>query len=378
MKLSGSRKRLFTRQFWRNVENKHYFLFLLAVFFTFASIGFVADILNNLQYSYEQLTLTVFVIGFLSTGYAYAATRRLPLLGVFLLLQLVYVFLFQPTALAEISTEELDLKFTIVSVGILFSITAGYAFFVTFITKVGINHFLMKAEVELAKEIHEVLVPEIRLNYNSVEVYGKSIPAQDVGGDLIDASERDGSLICTISDVSGHGVSSGVYTGMFKSSLRTVLQTEFELSSILTKINSSMVPLMKKNMFITAAMIRISDSNSLEFSVAGHPPVLHFKKKENRIDELMIKQLPIGFKEEFEYKSNNVDYEKGDLFVLITDGVTETSNKKKNEFGTESVKRIIIENSGKSAEEISNLIFSKVQNFGDQKDDVTMLVIKCC
>lgn len=378
MKLSGSRRRLFTRQFWHTVETKYYILFLLAVFFTFSSLGFVSDLLNNLEFSYSKLALSVFTTGLFSAGYAFSATKNLWLIPLFMIIQFLYMFFLRPDlGTLEMTADLHETKARVNAMGIMFSVISGYTFFVTFITKVGINHFLMKAEVDLAKEIHDVLVPEIRFKNTDTEVYGKSIPAQDVGGDLIDISEQEGSLICTISDVSGHGVSSGVYTGMFKSSLRTILKTELGLNSILTKINSSLQPLMKKNMFITTAMIKINNSVSAEFSVAGHLPILHFKKTENIVDELMIKQLPIGFKADFEFQSEKVNYEKGDMFVLITDGITETSNKSKTDFGLEQVKENIVKNSSLAPDQLANKLFDTVNNFGQQRDDVTLMVVRC-
>ncbi len=377
MKISNSKKRLFTRQFWRTIELKYYLLFLIAVFFTFSAIGFVSDLLNNLHYSYPQLIMAVIATGLLSTGLAYAATRNLPLLFLFLAIQLVYTIYLRPEGMQEFTPQELDTKFTIVAAGILFSITAGYAFFVIFITRVGINHFLMKAEMNLAKSIHEVLVPDIKSQHKGFDIYGKSIPASEVGGDLIDVVDNENQLFCMIADVSGHGVSSGVYTGMFKSSLRTILHSESELNKILRNINKSLVPLMKSNMFITSAMMKFNNSDTAEFCVAGHLPILHYRKETKKFDELIIKQIPVGFKSDFEFTSGKVDYKKGDIFLLITDGITETSNKMSSEFGIEGVKKIVKENSGKSSQQISEMIFSDVKSFGDQKDDVTLLVIKC-
>ncbi len=377
MKLTGSRRRLFTRQFWKTLERKYYALFILAVFFSFSTMGFVSDLLSNLSYTYPTLFTAMFFSGLVSAGYVYGATKNRWAFPVTFIIQLIFILFLRKINTVEVTDEFLYTKSRFVGIGLMTTVLFGYAFFVIFITKVGINQFLLKAEMNLAKEIHEVLVPEIQFEHNNVYVYGKSIPAQDVGGDLIDISEQDGSLICTISDVSGHGVSSGVYTGMFKSSLRTILKTELALDNILTKINSSMQPLMKKNMFITTAMFKVNNSNIAEFSVAGHLPILHFKKNENLIDELMTKQLPIGFKANFEFQSGKVNYEKGDMFILITDGITETSNKSKTDFGIEMVKEIILKNSSLTPEQLANKLFDTVSNYGQQRDDVTLMVVKC-
>ena len=68
MKYSESKKRLFTRQFWKTIENRYYAIFLVAVFFIFSTIGFVSDLLNNLQFTYSQLAVSVLITGTLSAG----------------------------------------------------------------------------------------------------------------------------------------------------------------------------------------------------------------------------------------------------------------------------------------------------------------------
>jgi sigma-B regulation protein RsbU (phosphoserine phosphatase) len=259
----------------------------------------------------------------------------------------------------------------------MISVLFGYVFFVIFITKVGINHFLLKAEMSLAKEIHEVLVPEINYSKNGYEIYGKSIPTSEVGGDLVDVVESGNNVYCTIADVSGHGVSSGVYTGMFKSSLRTILNSRHNLNEMLTEVNDSLFPLTKKNMFITSSIIKLTNTNEAEFTVAGHLPVIHYAKSENIVKEHLIKQIPIGVKTAFQFKSDRFHFGKGDIIAIITDGITETTDQKKNEFGIERVKDLIKDNRNKSAEGISKLIFAELEKFGNQKDDNTLLIIKC-
>lgn len=377
MKFSSSSKRLFTRQFWKSVELKHYTLFILAVFFTFSSIGFVSDLLNNLHYTYWELFISVVAAGLLSAGYAFAATRKPPLIILFLSLQLAYVLLLRPEGTNSITPELLDAKFTIVAAGILFSITFGYAFFILFITKVGINHFLMKAEMDLAKSIHEVLVPGIKFQSNRFNVFGKSIPANEVGGDLIDLVENESGLFCLIADVSGHGVSSGVYTGMFKSSFRTILNSTNDLSKIINGINSSIEPMTKRNMFITSAIIKFSGNFTAEYVVAGHLPILYFNKSKNIVEELSIKQIPVGIKGDFRFSSQSIQYKENDIFLLITDGITEVSDNRQNQLGIEKIKTILKENSEANAENISERILTEVEKQGVQKDDVTLLIIKC-
>ena len=79
--------------------------------------------------------------------------------------------------------------------------------------------------MELAREIHGSLVPDVRIEGERYEMYGCSIPASEVGGDLVDAVVVDGRAIGMVADVSGHGVSAGMLLGLVKASLRTRLRS---------------------------------------------------------------------------------------------------------------------------------------------------------
>ena len=62
------------------------------------------------------------------------------------------------------------------------------------------------AEIELAHEIHQLLVPRIDARIGRFEFCGASLPSGEVGGDLVDlVMVGDARWIGYIADVSGHG-----------------------------------------------------------------------------------------------------------------------------------------------------------------------------
>jgi len=80
-------------------------------------------------------------------------------------------------------------------------------------------------------------------------------------------------------------------------------------------------------------------------------------------------------------REKEVKLEINDLLVFYTDGITEGMNENHNEFGEERLLRVIQENQDKSAKNLINCIYSRVQNYiGESKrhDDMTMVVLKVC
>lgn len=44
----------------------------------------------------------------------------------------------------------------------------------------------------------------------------------------------------------------------------------------------------------TLALLRFDDSSEAEYCIAGHPPILHYRKSGNDMARLAMQQFPIG------------------------------------------------------------------------------------
>jgi len=199
--------------FWEKMPAKSFFLFVLAVFFLFSSIGFVIDILNLGEVGVQKLVRNVLYCGLVATGFAYSFTKNIKMLPVTLIFQFGFFFLPWDTILPNDFTIDQATQLYIDGFGILSSIVISYTLFVIFISSQGIKQVRLRAEMDIAGEMHDVLVPPINFRNENLCIYGKSLPALEVGGDLIDLYEKDGSLTCYIADVSGHGISAGLFNG---------------------------------------------------------------------------------------------------------------------------------------------------------------------
>ena len=117
----------------------------------------------------------------------------------------------------------------------------------------------------------------------------------------------------------------------------------------------------------------------LVYSNAGHIPPILFRRNNKEMFELEIHGSPIGLFEDEMYGSNQINLSKGDVLVVFTDGVPEMRNRDDEFFGVERLKKVIFENSDKSALEICDVIVDEVMKFkgeAEQKDDITLLVVK--
>ncbi len=89
------------------------------------------------------------------------------------------------------------------AIGILLGIGFGARFLLFFAGTEGVASVRMQTELSLAHGIQATLVPTVSFQNASFELYGKSIPSTEMGGDLIDVIESDGGLVAYIADISG-------------------------------------------------------------------------------------------------------------------------------------------------------------------------------
>ena len=163
-------------------------------------------------------------------------------------------------------------------------------------------------------------------------MYGRSIPASEVGGDLVDAVVVHGRAIGVVADVSGHGVSAGMLLGLVKASLRTRLRSGGDLDGVLADLNDVLADLTRPNTFATAAVLSLATTR-LEFALAGHPPILWFRKASGTVTRLAEGGMALGIRPGERYRVGHAEIGPGDVLAVLTDGLTETMDPKDRELG---------------------------------------------
>jgi len=367
----------YRKSFYRSLPAKSYLKLLLAIFFTFAALGFILDLWKGGQLSQFNLFLSVAYSGLIGLGYAHGAMRNWKVIPVVIVIQFTVLFLVPESGARFPLDDILKNRLILDGFGIFVTIILAYVFFLIFISSEGIRQVRLKTEMDLAKEMHDVLVPDIQYKNQRFEIYGKSIPTSEVGGDLLDLFQTGNSITCYIADVSGHGVAAGLIMGMFKSAMHTALGKGLSLSTILNTVNKSLHRLKKASVFLTASTIRFDKNNTAEFSVAGHLPILHYQESKRSVQHLIIKQIPLCTKTDYEFITKTVNFAPGDLFIFLTDGLTEVHNSKDEEFGLSRIEELVSQNTSKPIDQIFNIIINKVNQHGPQRDDQTLMIIRC-
>jgi serine phosphatase RsbU (regulator of sigma subunit) len=82
------------------------------------------------------------------------------------------------------------------------------------------------------------------------------------------------------------------------------------------------------------------------------PPLLIYRKKKNKIDEVVIAAPPTDSIKKFNYTFKRLKVEKGDVILMQTDGFSERQNSNDKIFGFDRTKKLFCEITSQSPDRI--------------------------
>ena len=134
-----------------------------------------------------------------------------------------------------------------------------------------------------------------------------------------------------------------------------------------------------RNKFASLVYVECAENNkSLRFVNAGHfPPIL---LKGNKIEETEKGAPALGIMKDTQYTEYKININKGDMFFIYSDGLTEANNEDGEFFGEARLHELLKKYGDKSSREMGKSILNSVDIFrGDaiSYDDLSMIIIKC-
>lgn len=356
-----------------------------AIFFSFTAVGILVEMwASDAVRPWYALPVWAVFSGIVGTGWALAFMRSRRFLWAILpfhvLVPAILSWRIPAIGLNPALTLEklgpLAIRQSVEALACLLMIVAGYVFFVRFIEGEGTRSMRLQTEMRLAEQIHHSLVPPLTLHTQRLELYGRSVSSTEVGGDLLDYVQHDGRVGLYVADVSGHGVRAGVMMAMVKSAIRMKLITSDELQDVFGDLNQIILQVKEPDVFVTMASLQIDGAGLARYSLAGHPPILWWRHGVRQGEWLDSPHPPLGILTKQSYTASAVSASPGDIFVLLTDGVTEVFDSKENQFGHEPVLKTVADRASEPLSEIYNAIIAAIRRHGSQDDDQTLLLAR--
>jgi|SRR6185312_1215335 len=250
------------------------------------------------------------------------------------------------------------------------------------LAKESIKQAVFQRELDLAKEIQNILVPTTLPDTKSLQIASSYIPYHQISGDYFDYIQLDESQFAfCIADVSGKGIAAALLMSNFQANLHALIEQTSSLTDLITRLNTKVLQTAKGESFITFFIARYNTlTQSLHYVNAGHyPPLLHMEETITLLQSGcpalgMVAELP-------KLKEGIITVHAPATFLAYTDGVIELENKEDVEFGVEKLTDLFASNvsANRNARQINASVLKSLKTFKGNKeyvDDITLLTCR--
>ncbi len=238
---------------------------------------------------------------------------------------------------------------------------------------------MLHKELEIARGIQAQLLPQPVSTIAGLTIASRYVPATSVAGDFYDFLVQDGSLGVLIADVSGHGIPAALSASMVKVAVRAQAERAGEPAEVLRGMNSILCGNLQ-GQFVSAGYLFLNPAQGvLAYAGAGHPPLLVWRSRAQRVESLEENGLLLGILEGGHYTATRAALGRGDRCVLYTDGFLEATRPSGEEFGPTRLKEFLAEHSSLAPQSFCDALVQEVTAWcgtGQQAhDDLTVVVI---
>jgi serine phosphatase RsbU (regulator of sigma subunit)/CHASE2 domain-containing sensor protein len=250
-------------------------------------------------------------------------------------------------------------------------------------TELRFENEIFGREMEMASEVQSTFLPSHRPQIEGFDVAFECRFAKSVGGDLYDWLDLGENRIgVAVGDVSGKGVPAAIYMVRAISEFRRENQSHRTPSEVFEALNKLLAVQSYAGMFLTAVYGIVDLENQrVSISSAGHEPVIYYSAKKRTAELISPKKgPPVGLFTDSQYETIVLNYAKGDMFLFLSDGVTEFRNFKKEQLGIEFIRKFVQEHARDlSSRGMIEALFNEMEHFGQSTkahDDRTLLCFK--
>ena len=243
-----------------------------------------------------------------------------------------------------------------------------------------------KKALALAGEVQKSLLPQDKPRVQGLDIAGRNVSCDEIGGDYFDflwrRESKKGPFSVVVGDISGHGVDSALLMTTARAFLRMRASQPGTISEIITAMNRHLTQdVLETGRFMTLFYLSIDPQEKrLDWVRAGHDPALVYDPARDDFEELKGTGIALGVSDELTYQQNQKGgLANGQIIAVGTDGIWEAVNRDGEMFGKERLRNIIRNNAGTDAGTILSAVYDELQRFtlGQKtEDDITLVIIK--
>jgi len=242
----------------------------------------------------------------------------------------------------------------------------------------------LKADIDKARQLQKSILPEHEFKFHDYDLYGLTNPAEIIGGDFFDylehGDEKD-RLGVTIGDAASKGVGAAAEAMYIAGALRMASGFEIKIVALMRRLNQLVNRIFEDDKFASLFYGELSTHRAglFLYANAGHNPPIFFKAKTEKAEYLEPTGPVLGPAPNAKYQVDSVNFSKGDILLLYSDGITETADEKFEQYGDEKLLTKLKTLVNLTPKGIALGILDDVIKFsknGKYSDDMTLVVIK--
>ncbi len=197
----------------------------------------------------------------------------------------------------------------------------------------------LEHELTIASQIQGNFLPTTLPEIPGLEFSASLKPAFLIGGDFYDVQPINGGLAIMLGDVAGKGIPAAMLTALIHATLKSESQHHTHPGGLLSSINHLIYgELDRSETFITAFLAVLqTDPLQLDYASAGHTTTLLWRSQHEDVVQFPSTGLPLGVSPDIQFTQQQISFDRGDVLLLYSDGITEAENAQGRVFGTQAL-----------------------------------------
>ena len=241
------------------------------------------------------------------------------------------------------------------------------------------DKILARDELEAGRAVQMALMPAACPQCAGWDIWIHTLPANDVGGDLVDSIPIDArTLGLSLGDVAGKGLGAALFMAKLQATLRALAPGRESIAALGAQLSGIFDRDGLPNRFTSLVYLEVTDdSGEIALLNAGHMPPLHLTG--DTITELARGGPALGILKQATYSEQRVALQTGDVLLVYSDGLTEAQNSGGDFFGEERLRRLLARMQGLDAARMGEHILERIRRFtGDsrQHDDMSLMILR--
>lgn len=233
----------------------------------------------------------------------------------------------------------------------------------------------LQDEMAEARAFQQGMLPPAEAVIEGLPVHCRHLPCSELAGDVYDyAACGSGRAALLVADVSGHGASAAMLTGIVKSSFHAALATGHDPETVATTVARALRPFGPER-FVTLICVCVEPhSGRLTYVNAGHPPGLLWSAGGAPVPLPPTGPIISPVLTGAAWRRREATLARGGRLLLYSDGLTEASSET-DLFGEARLLEIVAAHPGGGGPLLDSLLetVSAFRAGRPQGDDITLV-----